>query len=213
VSTHAFARIATYGAVVSTVLFLTLAVAVERGYTKSFDVEVLRTINQTATPFWNGLYVQLTELGSLVAIAAAVSVAVAWLVQGRRWADAVFMVAAVAGAGLINLGLKAYIERDRPALRDYLVHESSFSFPSGHAMGTSALVLAILFIARHSTRRYPLLMVGLLYVGFVSYSRLYLGVHYPSDIIGGWLASAAWVSVTWLCVTRIAGKYKDRTTQ
>jgi undecaprenyl-diphosphatase len=116
-----------------------------------------------------------------------------WLLLRRRLHAALFFALAVGGAGLLNQVTKWLFGRERPKLWPSLAPEATFSFPSGHAMGAMALVTALVLLLWESHWRYPALALGSLFVLCVSVSRLYLGVHYPSDILAGWLAALAWV--------------------
>jgi len=73
------------------------------------------------------------------------------------------------------------------------VHEAGYSFPSGHAMASAALGLALAVALWNSRWRWWGLVFAVVYIAFVGYSRLYLGVHYPTDILAGWLVSGVWV--------------------
>src|SRR5690606_17364220 len=73
-----------------------------------------------------------------------------------------------------------------------LAPETSFSFPSGHAMQSMALATALLVLAWNTRWRWPVLLAGAAFTGIVGLSRVYLGVHFPSDVLAGWCASLAW---------------------
>ena len=108
----------------------------------------------------------------------------------------------MAGATVMNQVLKYIFERARPQLWEQLVHETSYSFPSGHAMVSAALGLAVVAALWNSRWRWWAVGVATVYILFVGFSRLYLGVHYPTDVLGGWLVSAAWVTAVALVLRR-----------
>ena len=145
----------------------------------------------------------LTYLGSTLVLAplAVVAAAVAWR-AGRR-DDVLLLVRAVVGAELLVWSLKAIVQRPRPVLPDPLATATSFSFPSGHVtMATAVWGALALVIARRSTDRRSgvaaFATAGLLVV-IVAFTRMYLGVHFLSDVVAGALLGAGWLAVvlTW----------------
>ncbi|MFD5144558.1 phosphatase PAP2 family protein [Streptomyces sp. NPDC058401] len=130
-----------------------------------------------------------------------VAVLVVWLVSRRAWRLAAWAsVTAVAG-GLIGLLVKTAVERARPHLPDPVAHAPGFSFPSGHAMTatTSCAVLLLVLLPLVPPRWRPLpWALALLTVAGVGYTRVALGVHWVSDVAGGWLLGIAVVTATTL---------------
>ena len=111
----------------------------------------------------------------------------------RRWRDQVFWLLAIGGSYLLNLAAKQFFQRTRPELWLPLAPEPSYSFPSGHAMQSMSLAAAALVLLWPTRWRWAGLAAGLPFVAGVGLSRLYLGVHFPSDVLAGWLAALAWV--------------------
>lgn len=142
----------------------------------------------------------LTYLGEVTNMTLITVAVISACLLRRRWHAAAFMAIAPGGAALLNMGLKLLFQRARPdASLLYLIETPrSFSFPSGHAMGTAGVLssLVVLLYALGVPRPYRTFTVGLaLALGIgVALSRVYLGVHYPSDVVGGQLAALAWVS-------------------
>ena len=91
--------------------------------------------------------------------------------------------------------LKAIFIRPRPEEWTRIVEETNYSFPSGHAMSSAALAFALIVVTWRTRWRWPVVVVMALYTMMIGLTRLYLGVHYPTDIIGGWFVSAAWVAI------------------
>jgi membrane-associated phospholipid phosphatase len=131
----------------------------------------------------------LTELGPLAAVALVVLVV---LLALRRWADAAFFVAGIGVVWAVNPLLKELVGRSRPDLWPLPADVSEYSFPSGHAANTAALVGALVLIL-HGRLRAVLLGAAVLLV--VGWSQLALGRHYPSDVMAGWLWALAWVGL------------------
>ena len=117
----------------------------------------------------------------------------------RQWILLAGWLAAFAGGGLLDAALKLAIRRPRPPYAAAFLHHYTWSFPSGHAMvsliayGMLAYLVVVLWTNRRSTRISIVLGAGLLIVA-IGFSRLYLGVHYFSDVVGGYAAGVLWLS-------------------
>ncbi len=131
----------------------------------------------------------------VIGVVAVVIIVV--LVYGGRRSDALVLATIVGPALVLNPILKQVVGRARPDVRLSPEVVSSHSFPSGHAAGTAALVGALVVVA--STRRSRILtaVVGGVVLLIVGFSRLAIGVHYPSDIAGGWLWVVSLVCTVW----------------
>jgi membrane-associated phospholipid phosphatase len=147
-------------------------------------------------------------LGPLIALAAYP------LIRYRRWIDAAGLVLAGLGAGLLNQLLKNIFERARPDLFDGPIQLTNYSFPSGHAMGSIAVYGMLAFVGarltHHILLRYAMVLVAALTVMLIGLSRIYFGVHYPTDVIGGYLAGASWLALTILTVLAAEDHAKRR---
>lgn len=190
--------------------FSIVAYEVRQGVTLPFDQAVLWWIHTHTSSHISNLVVVLTNVGGpagtvLIAGGAA---ALLWL-KRRRYA-AFVVVAAVGGAAALNLVLKYLFERTRPDLWTRVVQEPSFSFPSGHAMASSALVFACILIFWQTRWRWWALAAGAVYMLAIGFTRLYLGVHYPTDIISGWIVSAGWVAVVAVVVSSYIERRRSR---
>jgi len=137
-------------------------------------------------------------------VAGVVLVALLSLVARRPW-RAVRVVAASGGGGLVSRGLKEVFARERPGVD--LVEAAGWSFPSGHAVGAMIFYGLLASLVWCSTERRGVravaVIAGALVVGAVGASRVALGVHYPSDVVAGWAAGAAWLALSQLAVDAV----------
>jgi membrane-associated phospholipid phosphatase len=131
----------------------------------------------------------LTELRPLGAVALVVLVA---LLALRRWTDAAFFAAGIGVVWAVNPLLKELVGRSRPDLWPLPPDVSEYSFPSGHAANTAALVGALVLILH---RRLPAVVLGVAVVLAAGWAQLALGRHYPTDVLAGWVWALAWVGV------------------
>lgn len=174
-------------------LFGHLADEVWEGGGFGWDRSLLLFFHDNASPALDDAMLVVTRLGGWIAVPIiTVGGMLVLLWRGRR-GDALFLGLSVGGAMLINVILKQIFERARPALWASIAPESSFSFPSGHAMASMSLAAALVIIVWPTRWRWPALALAVLYVAGVGVSRVYLGVHYPSDILAGWCGAIAWV--------------------
>jgi len=186
--------------VLSAVAFLSLATAVAFRLTQPFDTTALLRIHSGATPYWDSFFITITQFGGsiIVTIASILILGVLLLLKKRR--KAVFFSLVMVGMLLLNILFKDLIGRHRPDAAGWLIPETGMSFPSGHATAVMALGLALCILLWNTSWRWAAVRCATAYIAVVSFSRLYLGVHYPSDIVGGWLLSIAWVSAVVLIV-------------
>ncbi len=176
-------------------VFVELAEEVHEKETLLFDEAVLHGVNQLASPGLNVVMMTLTQLGGLWAVLVITAVLVVLLWRKRMRRMSVLLTFGVGGAGLINLILKSIFQRDRPELWELLVIENSYSFPSGHAMASSALAFSLIVIFWPTRWRWLVVAIMGVYTFAIGLTRLYLGVHYPTDVVAGWIVSAMWVAV------------------
>lgn len=189
--------------------FAELADEVTDGETHAFDRAVLlalRTSGDSADPVgpaWlEAVFRDITALGGTPVLAIVTLVALGYLLLAGRRATALLVTAAVGGGVLLSNLLKAGFQRPRPDLVAHLVDVSSPSFPSGHAMMSTVtwLTLGALLATVQSTRRMKVyvIAVGASLALLVGASRVYLGVHWPTDVLAGWCIGAAWALGCWL---------------
>lgn len=138
-----------------------------------------------------------------------------FLIVERKFHAFWLVFGATLGAVLLTVLLKTYFARERPQLVPHLSIVHSFSFPSGHSMMASAVYLTLgtllaRWVPRRSLQIY-IICVSLLLSVLVGLSRIYMGVHYPTDVLGGWAVGLAWALVCWTIARRIehSGKSLD----
>jgi membrane-associated phospholipid phosphatase len=169
------------------------------------DAQLANWLHERQTTVLTDVMRFVTRLGSATLLVPLAVVVVAGCLGRRRWADAGFVTLAIAGAQLLTTGLKLGFHRQRPFFADPLAIESSFSFPSGHATVSLAFYgAAAVLLARACPARRALVYTGAgALIGLIGFSRLYLGVHYLSDVLGGFSAGMAWLV---LCVLAVFGR-------
>jgi membrane-associated phospholipid phosphatase len=158
-----------------------------------FDQPLLLFMHTHATPLLDRIMLFFSLIGyrfGVVPLDIAIGLLFLWR---RRWGDLFFWILAVGGAAALNVAAKYAFGRVRPELWMSIAPETTYSFPSGHAMGSMALVASLVVLAWPTRWRWPAIIGGGLFALVVGLSRVYLGVHYPSDILAGWTASLAWV--------------------
>lgn len=176
--------------------------AIEQNGLASIDPVVWQWAIDQRTPALTTVATVITEVGSTVSmgIIAVVAVLVLWF-RGRH-GDAALVAVVSAGAGLLVMVGKATVGRQRPPEEFRLATETNESFPSGHALASAAIIgvlLVVLVPLIHSSRgRVATVTAGVLFVLAIGWSRIYLGVHWATDVIAGWLTGVAWLL---LCLT------------
>ena len=157
-----------------------------------WDVPILLAIHATASPQMNVFASTLTKLGVFWGVFPVATVIGLFLLLRRRWRSLVYLVTTLLGSIVINRTAKVLLHRVRPHLWSSPAPEFDYGFPSGHAMSSMTLVAALVILTWNSRWRLPVLLAGGLFVLAIGWTRLYLGVHYPSDILAGWMVSVAW---------------------
>ena len=172
----------------------------------AFDEPILRFAQSLHTPDLDRFFVVVTDIGFLHGVVPFDIALVLVLLLLRRRRAATFALIALAGSGLLNTGTKLFFMRDRPELWDSITPELTYSFPSGHAMGSATLAWVLVLLAWHTRWRWPVIAVAVPFVLLVGFSRVYLGVHYPTDILAGWAAASIWAAASFLAVYRLHGR-------
>jgi undecaprenyl-diphosphatase len=196
--------------------FVRLAGKVIDGDTQAFDTKILRALRDPADPsrpigpVWiEAPLLDLTALGGSTVLGLVVAGVFGFLMLQTRYRTAIVVAIAWCSGELLDAALKHVFNRPRPSIVPHLRAVYTTSFPSGHAMESAIVYLtlaAILMRASQSraTKIY-ILGVAMLLTTLVGISRVYLGVHYPTDVLGGWIVGFMWASICWLAARRFEG--------
>jgi len=200
------------GLLMSTLTMLLMAKVHEeiaQPFLEHVDRQLMQVIHAHNTPALTRLAFTLSFIGSPTALipGVALSAIVLWALKLRR--DAVLLVTAIGGAALLDTILKLHFRRIRPTVPWALVTEHSFSFPSGHSVGAVVLYGTITYLIwshlHDFKQRAVVIVLALLLIAGIGASRVYIGVHYPTDVAAGYL-----VGLLWLLTIVGANEYVDR---
>lgn len=161
-----------------------------------FDKSIAQFLSGFRTDPLNQVMTDITALGSVTVILMLALIFISVLASFRDWKGIAFISVVLAGGGLWPLFLKTYFSRVRPDQADWLVKVSDLSFPSGHSFGAAAAYIGLAYYASRYARSWShelffFLLGGVLAV-LVGVSRIYLGVHFPTDVLAGLAGGVAW---------------------
>ena len=196
--------------------FIELADEVLEGETQVFDERMILMLrlpddpqtpkNESETPIgpvWmSELGRDVTALGGYAVLTLVTLAVIGFLRLGRRFAVMWFMLGAVVGGFLLTMWLKSLFVRERPDIVPHLSQVHTSSFPSGHSMMSAVIYLTLgalltTLVAQQRLKFY-FLSVAVLLTALVGVSRVYMGVHYPTDVLAGWTAGLTWATICWL---------------
>jgi membrane-associated phospholipid phosphatase len=164
-----------------------------------WDSIILKKVHNLQSIELDQIAIALTQTARGIAITAITSLLSIGLVWWKQWRSLGYVWLVIIGSGLINFLAKLLFHRHRPDLWVSPLPQSDFSFPSGHAMLSMSLVMAIAILIPQKHWRLIWLFTCGFWLMAIAWTRLYLGVHYPSDILGGWALAIAWaMGVSWL---------------
>lgn len=178
--------------------FILIANEMSKNKLAAFDNQVIGVVQSRISPVLTDVMLTFTFLGSVKWLTFAVLAGTLFLFIKRKWSLGIFFVLSSGVGSLFNVLLKNIFKRQRPDLHR-LITENSYSFPSGHSMGSFIFYGAIAYIILHYAHKKGAKTFGVvlmvLFILFIGISRIYLGVHYPSDVVGGYAAGGAWLSI------------------
>lgn len=158
--------------------------------------------------------INFTALGSGTVLTTIVVLALGLLAVRQLWLTAALVTAAAGAGSILSAQAKLWFDRPRPELVEHLVQVSGLSFPSGHATNSAIIYLTLALLISHvvegrRTRAY-IIGVAALLTGIIGISRVYLGVHWPSDVLAGWSIGACWALAWWYLGAWLRGRIAAR---
>ncbi len=206
------------------VVFMKLASEVTEGETQSFDKHILLALRDPADlsrpigpPWMLSAALDITSLGSATVLGLTVFFVAGFLLLQGLWRRALFVAAASVGGWFLNGALKQLFQRPRPDVVPHLREVMSMSFPSGHALQSAVVYLTLgtlsMHIAQRRLTKLYCMAIAMLTTALVGASRVYLGVHYPTDVLAGWLLGLSWALACWVVersLERQAGLKRER---
>jgi undecaprenyl-diphosphatase len=199
--------------------FIELADEVVEGESRAFDDAVLLWIHSSFPGWLGGPMRIVTALGYYWVVLPLLAVVVAVFYRKGWRLSAVLLLVSTAGSIVLTTVLKSVFQRARPELFDSGYQASFYSFPSGHAtvaVGFYGMLTLVLAYRLQGTTRWAVAILGILVVLLIGFSRLYLGVHYPTDVLAGYLAALLWlvcvgaVYALWLSVRGLRAAESSR---
>jgi len=196
------------GVLLSVLVFTLLAAQVLDGDTQSFDAHILRSLRRADDPsmpigpVWlRARALEVTALGSSTVLGLATLAICGFLVLQRMTRTAAFVFVATVGGWVLNAVMKEIFQRTRPAVVPHLQAVMSLSFPSGHAMTSAAVYLTLgaltMRVADRRVTKLYCIATAMIVTLLVGLTRIYLGVHYPTDVVAGWLVGLMWALACW----------------
>ena len=183
-------------AIAGTAAFVALASEVREGDTQGFDEAVIKWMGAHHSPLVDKVMIEVTALGTGTTVLMIVAIAALFLTLTQHKYSAILLLVATTGGLVLNGVLKLGFERPRPSIFVPVVHTVSSSFPSGHAMSSAIVYGTVAYLAarlhRRRWARWLVMMFALVVIALISLSRMYLGVHYPSDVLAGVIIGLAW---------------------
>lgn len=199
--------------------FMAIADEALEGDTHAFDESILKALREPGDasnpigPAWLAdMMADLTALGGIAVLTLLVVGVVFYLLSVGKRGTALLVGGAVGSGAILSTLLKLGFDRPRPDLIAHLSHAYSSSFPSGHAMlsAVTYLTLGVLLARAHERRRTKIIVMtyGVTLTVLIGLSRIYLGVHWPTDVMAGWALGAAWAAVWWLIAWQLQRRGK-----
>ncbi|WP_301110094.1 phosphatase PAP2 family protein [Sporosarcina sp.] len=198
---------------VLTGLFAMVATSIHMQTISVFDDVIIEAVQGAEVPWLTTVMRTFTTIGSTLTVALIAVAALVILIRTKHRAQALLLVAVLSGTGILNQVLKFIFKRERPDLHR-LIDIGGYSFPSGHTMMAFSLYTVLTYIIwrnlRNTWSRTLAVAIAVFMIVIIAVSRIYLGVHFPSDIVGGVYASAVWIIASIAVYQRFQRKKEQR---
>jgi membrane-associated phospholipid phosphatase len=164
----------------------------------TFDKSFLLWLHQFSNPTLDQIMLKITQLGNPNVVIIVATLTLCLLIWKQYYQEAKFFLFACLGASILTTGMKLFFAKPRPQLWTHLISETSFSFPSGHALGSIVLYGFITYLLRYFYPKFSqvIYFLGLIIIVLIGLSRLYLGVHWPTDIMAGYGVGFLWLMLS-----------------
>lgn len=194
--------------------FIEVADEVLEGDSREVDRRILLALRNPADlgdpvgPLWvEEAFRDITALGSAAVLTLLGAAVVGFLAMRRQYDAIALLVAAVVGGALLSWALKEFFARPRPDLVPHIAQVTSPSFPSGHSLLAVVMYLTLGSLVSRLVEglraKIYVLSVGVTFAFLVGVSRVYIGVHYPTDVLAGWTVGLIWALVCWLATRHL----------
>ena len=194
-----------------TLIFWGFAIALEVHHLHRFDLFIINWVQSFISVKLTSVMEMFTFLGSAQGVISVAIMTLTIMLINKKWWESVFFVIAVAGSTLFNALLKWIFHRARPTIHP-IITETGYSFPSGHSMSSIVVYGMIMFFLilflKNGLAKFLAVLVLSFLILMIGVSRIYLGVHYPSDVIAGFSAGGAWLLVCLIFLKLIVDKRK-----
>jgi len=200
--------------------FIKLTDEVREQGTQRFDARLIRAMRQPgdpSRPIGPGWLAEVgrdvTALGGVAVLSLMILAVAGYLAIRRKWGPELLVLAASIGGLLISSALKHLVSRPRPTEVPHLSMAFTLSFPSGHSLMSAVVYLTLgtllaRFVSQWRVKVY-FMLVALVLTFLVGVSRVYMGVHYPTDVLAGWMAGLVWAAACWLVSRYIRWRRED----
>ncbi|RKD72924.1 undecaprenyl-diphosphatase [Sinobaca qinghaiensis] len=179
--------------------FIILAQDVAGGTSTAWEQSIIDAVRIWTNPFMIEVFKFITSLASVIFTTALTTFLTILFWVRKKWKKGWIVAIAVGGSGAINFALKSYFYRDRPSVNQ-LIEADGYSFPSGHAMNAlvmyGMIALILVLAVENAGVKAAVIAASALLIVLIGLSRIYLGVHYPGDVMGGFIVASMWLLIT-----------------